>query len=97
MTGEDWALTVAVVCMWVGGYATGRGRPIRRLVAWADWQYQWASRRAVWFWLGAAIVAVAIAGCLLFRPYRSWRNWHAWRDYDRRRAGPPGPPLDFAG
>jgi hypothetical protein len=94
VTGRDWALIyLALACMWVGGYATGRGRPVRGLVAWADQQFTHASRRSPWFWLAAPVVAVAACGLLVFRPRRSLRNWRTARERDRRRALAAQTPL----
>ncbi|CAM5480842.1 MULTISPECIES: hypothetical protein [Streptomyces] len=87
MSGKtwDWA-ALALACMWIGGYATGRGRPIRELTSWADWQFCYASRRSPWFWIAVPIVVTAVAGLIVFRPRRSLRNWRAARERDRRRA-----------
>ncbi|GGZ72976.1 hypothetical protein ACFOOM_01180 [Streptomyces echinoruber] len=87
MSAGTWArVALALACVWAGGYATGRGRPVRALTTWADWQVAYTSRRSPWFWLAVPIVAAAIAGLIVFRPRRSLRNWRAARDRDRRRA-----------
>ncbi|MFF6801069.1 hypothetical protein [Streptomyces sp. NPDC012616] len=72
-------LALALACMWVGGYATGRGRIVRRLVRWADWQVACASRHSPWFWTAVPILLVS-AGCLwVFRPHRTLANYRAWK------------------
>ncbi|EMF31112.1 hypothetical protein H114_00747 [Streptomyces gancidicus BKS 13-15] len=83
---------IALACMWVGGYATGRGRPVRAVVAWADWHFTTAPRRSPRFWAAAPVVVAAVCCLWLFRPRRSLRNWRAWREHDRRRALPTQTP-----
>ncbi|KUN32475.1 hypothetical protein AQJ11_02825 [Streptomyces corchorusii] len=86
MSGETWTwAALALACMWIGGYATGRGRPIRELTSWADWQFCYASRRSPWFWVAVPIVFTAVAGLFLVRPRRSLHNWRASRERDRQR------------
>lgn len=93
MTDVDRLLIgVALACMWIGGYATGRGRPARALVAWADWHYTIAPRSDPRFWIAAPIVAAAVCCLWAFRPRRSWRNWRAWHHRDRQRALPTHTP-----
>lgn len=82
MTDVDRLLIgVALACMWMGGYATGRGRPARALVAWADWHYTIAPRSDPRFWIAAPIVAAAVCCLWAFRPRR-----------DRQRALPTHTP-----
>ncbi|WP_181383524.1 hypothetical protein [Streptomyces sp. NWU339] len=93
MTNRDFLLVCfALVCMWLGGYSAGRGRPIHELVAWADWHITTAPRRSLRYWTALPVVAVAACCLWLFRPRRTLRNWRAWRAYDRRRALPTQTP-----
>lgn len=87
MTDRAWLLICfALACMWVGGYAAGRGRPIRDLVAWADWHFTTAPRRSPHFWIAAPIAVIAFGALWVLRPRRSAHNWRAWREHDRRHA-----------
>ncbi|MET7809817.1 hypothetical protein ABZT26_03020 [Streptomyces sp. NPDC005395] len=80
MTGDNWArIAVALACMWVGGYATGRGRPVRELVAWADWQVSYRPRTAPQFWLAVPIIAAAVAALWITHPRRTAANWRSWQ------------------
>lgn len=89
MTEQDWLLLYfALACMWIGGYATGRGRIVRSLVRWADWQVASAPQQSPRFWIALPIV-LAAAGCLwVFRPRRTWTNYQAWK----ARPRPASPP-----
>ncbi|MFF5655259.1 hypothetical protein [[Kitasatospora] papulosa] len=89
MTGPD-ALPVAfaLACMWVGGYATGRGRLVRELLAWADWKVAYAPRRSPAFWVAVPVVVVACCCLWAFRPLRTLHHWRAARERDRRRPLP---------
>lgn len=80
MTEQDSLLVYfALACMWIGGYATGRGRIVKALVVWADRQVGSASRRSPRFWLGLPIVLVAAACLWVFRPRRTLTSYRAWK------------------
>ncbi|MEU0060724.1 hypothetical protein [Streptomyces sp. NPDC006334] len=80
MSGHDRLLIYfALACMWIGGYATGRGRWVHALVNWADWQVVYAHRRTLCFWIAVPIVLAAAAGLWLRRPRRTLANYRAWR------------------
>lgn len=66
-------LVIALACMWIGGYATGRGRPVHCLVIWADWQFSYRPRRSARFWIAAPIVLLAAAALWTLHS-RPWRN-----------------------
>lgn len=92
MTQQDWLLiSFALACMWIGGYATGRGCVVKALVAWADWQVASASRRSPRFWLALPIVLVAAACLWVFRPRRTLTTYRAWK---ARQQPVPAPRRD---
>ncbi|WP_406321772.1 hypothetical protein [Streptomyces sp. NBC_00519] len=84
MTQQDSLLVYfALACMWIGGYAAGRGRVAKALVAWADRQVGHASRRSPRFWIALPVVLAAAACLWTFRPRRtlnSYRAWKAWQN-----------------
>ncbi|MDQ0961965.1 hypothetical protein QFZ66_005843 [Streptomyces sp. B4I13] len=82
-------LVVALACMWVGGYATGRGRLVRGVVRWADWQVAYAPRRSPRFWTALPILLVSAACLWIFRPRRTLTNYLAWK-----ARHPPAPRRD---
>lgn len=80
MTQQDWLLVYfALACMWIGGYATGRGRVVKTIVRWADRQVASASRRSPRFWLALPIVVAAAACLWVFRPRRTLTSYRAWK------------------
>ncbi|WP_405961199.1 hypothetical protein OG235_36665 [Streptomyces sp. NBC_00024] len=81
-------LAIALACMWIGGYATGRGRPVHCLVIWADWQFSYRPRRSARFWIAAPIVLLAAAALWTLHPRRTAAIRRAWRRHPVR---PPAP------
>ena len=75
----------------VAGYAAGRARPGRATVYWATRHIRTGGAASPRFWIGAAIVVVALAAVWLAHPRRSYRNVRDWRQAGRRA---PAPRLD---
>ncbi|MFE3149118.1 hypothetical protein ACFXJ6_21090 [Streptomyces sp. NPDC059218] len=92
MTEHDRLLVyVALACMWIAGYATGRGRVIKAIVAWADWQLAYATPRSPGFWVAVPVVLTAAACLWIARPRRTWTNYQAWKARQQLAPGPqPG-------
>ncbi|MEU9758908.1 hypothetical protein AB0D98_03705 [Streptomyces sp. NPDC047987] len=97
MTEPDSLLVYfALACMWIGGYATGRGRVVKALVAWADWQLASAPTRSLRFWVTLPVVLTAAACLFVTRPRRTWTNYHAWKAQQQPAPDPQPAPSTAA-
>ncbi|MET8747236.1 hypothetical protein [Streptomyces sp. NPDC004728] len=80
MTEHDRLLVyIALACVWIAGYAAGRGRLMKALAAWADWQLAYATRRSPRFWAALPVVLTAAAWLWITRPRRTWTNYQSWK------------------
>jgi hypothetical protein len=88
-------LYLAFALLWLGGYLTGRARPVAWLVDWADDQLTQRPIRSPRFWIAVPIALLAVGALWATHPRRTLANYRANKERLRRRRGPaPVPQYD---